>query len=392
MKRTISILGSTGSIGKQALEVVEALPGKFEIFALAAGKNIKLLKEQIEKFRPKVVSAGTEELANELRTQVKGVEVLFGEEGLKEIASNRKNDIVLMAVTGLNGLAPTLAAIENGIDIALANKETLVAAGNIVTAKAKENNVHIIPVDSEHSAIYQCLSSRREAVKKIILTASGGPFRTKTLEEMQNAGVEETLAHPRWNMGEKITVDSATLMNKGLEVIEAHWLFGVDYDDIEVIIHPQSIVHGAVEFADGSVIAQMGLPSMHIPIQFALTYPESCEGIKTNSLDLTQISKLEFKKPDLNKFPALEMAYLAGKKGGTYPTALNALNEEAVYAFLAGDIKLTDITEIVTKGLEQHQNIKNPSYEDILDTDKASKGFIADYFIKKTQKPNIQTF
>jgi len=382
MKRTISILGSTGSIGKQALEVVEALPGKFEIFALAAGKNTELLKEQIEKFRPKVVSVSAEGLADELRSQVGQVEVLWGSEGLKEIAGNRQNDMVLMAVTGLNGLEPTICAIENGVDVALANKETLISAGNIVIRLAKENNVNIIPVDSEHSAVYQCLRARKEAtVKKVILTASGGPFRTKTFEVMQNASVKTTLAHPRWSMGDKITIDSATLMNKGLEVIEAHWLFNVDYSDIEVIIHPQSIIHGAVEFADGSVIAQMGLPSMHIPIQFALTYPETFEGIKTNSLDFTQILGLDFEKPDLKKFPALELAYEAGKKGGTYPAALNAINEEAVYAFLAGNIKLTDIAKIVSKGLEVHKNTENPSYKDILEADKTSRIFVKNYFV-----------
>ncbi len=383
MTRTISILGSTGSIGKQALEVIDGLPGKFSIFALAAGNNIELLKQQITKYKPQVVSVGTEELALELEKEVKNVKVLQGQEGLKQIAGDSQNEVLLVAVTGLNGLEPTIYAIENGIDIALANKETLVSAGSIVTGLAKEKNVNIIPVDSEHSAIYQCIGGKNSAINKIILTASGGPFRTSSIKQINNADVETTLAHPKWSMGSKITVDSATLMNKGLEVIEAHWLFSLDYKDIEVIIHPQSIVHGAVEFIDGSVISQMGLPSMHIPIQFAITYPEKFTGIKTGSLDLTQISRLDFEKPDLNRFPCLEMAYEAGKNGGTYPAALNAVNEEAVYAFLKGKIKLTDIAKIVSKALEQHENIPDPSFKDIMEVDKYSRKIVSEYLLSK---------
>lgn len=372
MKKKISILGSTGSIGRQALEVIESLPDKFEIIGLAAGNNIELLKEQVKKFKPQMVSVKTEYLAAKL-----GKDVMWGTEGLNKIAGSRQNDIVLMAVTGVNGLEPTIIAIENGIDIALANKETLVAAGSIITKKALTNNVSIIPVDSEHSAIYQCINSREAAqVRKIILTASGGPFRTKPLAEIERATVNSTLSHPKWSMGEKITVDSATLMNKGLEVIEAHWLFGVDYKDIEVVIHPQSIMHGAVEFKDGSYIAQMGLPSMHIPIQYALTYPDTHEGLKTGTLDLTEISKLEFEKPDLERFPCLELAYQAGKKGGTYPAALNAINEEAVYAFLEGKIKLTDIAKIVEKGLSEHKTTENPTLEQILEADRTGREFV----------------
>ncbi|HSA06556.1 MAG TPA: 1-deoxy-D-xylulose-5-phosphate reductoisomerase [Candidatus Gastranaerophilales bacterium] len=380
MKRAISILGSTGSIGKQALEVVEKLHGRFNVFGLAAGKNIELLKKQIIKFNPQVVSVESEIDACKLYKDIKHVEILWGKEGLRQIAENTKNDIVLIAVTGLNGLEPTISAIKNGINVALANKETLVSAGNIVTKLAKEKNVKIIPVDSEHSAIYQCINSRESSkIKRIILTASGGPFRTSTLEEIHNATVKNTLAHPKWSMGDKITVDSATLMNKGLEVIEAYWLFNVDYSNIEVIIHPQSVMHGAVEFLDGSVISQMGLPSMHIPIQYALSFPETFEGIKTGSLDFTQITGLEFEKPDFERFPCLKLAYEAGIKGGTYPAALNAINEEAVFAFLKGEIRLTDIAKIVSKGLEQHNNIVNPSYEEILDADKEARHFVLDY-------------
>lgn len=367
MAKKISILGSTGSIGRQALEVIDSLPGRFEIVGLAAGNNIELLKEQIKKYNPKMVSAKTPELAKEL-----GKDTLYGVEGLNRIAGSTENDIVLMAVTGINGLEPTITALNKNITVALANKETLVAAGNIIKDKSK-----IIPVDSEHSAIFQCLNGKKP--RKIILTASGGPFRTKPLEEIEHATVETALAHPKWSMGNKITVDSATLMNKGLEVIEAHWLFGLDYDDIEVVIHPQSIVHGAAEFADGSLIAQMGLPSMHIPIQYALTYPERVEGIKTDTLSLSGISKLEFEMPDLEKFPCLGLAYEAGKKGGTYPAALNSLNEEAVYAFLRGEIRLTDIAKIVTRGLEQHKNIQNPTLEDILGVDMESRALVKEF-------------
>ena len=376
MKKRISILGSTGSIGKQALEVVDCLQEKFEIVGLAAGSNLEEFKKQIIKYNPEFISVKTQELAQELKKDIKNKEILWGNDGLVEIAKNTQNDIVLSAVTGLNGLFPVLAAIDNGIDVALANKETLVAAGNIVMKKAKEKNVKILPVDSEHSAIFQCLASREFSnAKKLIITGSGGPFRNKSLEEIKNATLEETLAHPNWSMGDKITVDSATLMNKGLEVIEAHWLFGVDYKNIEVVIHPQSIVHSAVEFLDGSVIAQMGLPSMHIPIQYALTYPKTFEGIKTGTMDFAQIGRLEFEKPDLEKFPCLNLAYEAGIKGGTYPTVLNASNEEAVYAFLRGEIKLTEIYSIVYKALEQHNCIQNPDLDDIIEADKEARIF-----------------
>ncbi|OGI00496.1 MAG: 1-deoxy-D-xylulose-5-phosphate reductoisomerase [Candidatus Melainabacteria bacterium GWF2_32_7] len=376
MKKKISILGSTGSIGKQALEVVDCLQERFEIVGLAAGSNLEEFKKQITKYNPEFVSVKTAELALELKKDIKNKEILWGNDGLVEIAKNTQNDIILSAVTGLNGLFPVLAAVDKGIDIALANKETLVAAGNIVMNKAKEKNVKILPVDSEHSAIFQCLASRNFSnAKKLIITGSGGPFRNKSPEEIKYATLEETLAHPNWSMGDKITVDSATLMNKGLEVIEAHRLFGIDYKNIEVVIHPQSIVHSAVEFLDGSVIAQMGLPSMHIPIQYALTYPETFEGIKTGTMDFAQISKLEFEKPDLEKFPCLTLAYEAGIKDGTYPTVLNASNEEAVLAFLKGKIKLTEIYNIVYKALEQHNSIQNPELKDIIETDKETRIF-----------------
>jgi 1-deoxy-D-xylulose-5-phosphate reductoisomerase len=274
-----------------------------------------------------------------------------------------------MAVSGKIGLKPTLAAIKNGINIALANKETLVMAGEIVMNAAKENGVNILPVDSEHSAIHQCLKNISE-VKKIIITASGGPFRENTIEEIKAATVEQTLAHPKWNMGKKITVDSATLMNKGLEVIEAHHLFGTSYDDIEVVIHPQSIIHSAIEYVDGSVIAQIGLPSMHIPIQYALTYPERIEGIKSESFSFLDAKRFDFEPPDLEKFPCLRLAYEAGEAGGSAPICLNAANEEAVFAFLQGKIKLYQIFETVNKMLSQHSLIKTPSIDEILAIDE----------------------
>jgi len=384
MLKQISILGSTGSIGRQALEVIDSLPDHFRIFGLAAGANIEVLKEQAKKYKPEVISVKDELTALELKKEITGIEILWGKEGLTEIAGSGENNLVLIAVSGITGLFPTLAAINSKVDIALANKETLVAAGSIVMDRAGKNNVSILPVDSEHSAIYQCISNKDiNQIRKLIITGSGGPFREKSYSEIANASVKETLAHPRWSMGDKITVDSATLMNKGLEVIEAHWLFGTAYNDIEVVIHPQSVVHSAVEFKDGSVIAQLGIPSMHIPIQYALTYPDRYEGLETGSLSLTDIARLDFEKPDLEKFPCLKLAYEAGIKGGTYPVVLNAINEEAVYAFLNGKIKLTEICKIVEKGLEAHTSIKNPSLDDIIHSDNWAREFSKELLNKR---------
>ena len=371
-KKKISIIGSTGSIGTQALEVISKLQDKFEILALAGGNNIDLLLEQAEKFKPKYICCNKTEnhkilkqVQNDKNFQWK---ILHGTEGLEEICSNKENDIILVACSGKIGLKPTLKAIENGIDIALANKETLVMAGDIVMEKARKNNVKIIPVDSEHSAIHQCIKDISQ-VEKLIITASGGPFLKKSIEEMKSATVEQTLAHPRWNMGKKITVDSATLMNKGLEIIEAHHLFGIDYDDIEVVIHPQSIVHSAVEYKDGSVVAQLGLPSMHIPIQYAISYPERFEGIKSKSFSFSEIARLDFEKPDYEKFPTVQLAFKAGRLGGTATACLNAANEEAVFAFLDGKIKLYQIYEITKKIFDEHNIIKNPTIDDIFEID-----------------------
>ncbi len=359
-KRKISIIGSTGSIGTQALEVIDKLQDKFEIIALAGGNNIELLKQQALKFKPKYIYAAKPIEIND------GIKTL---NSLDEIAENKENDIILVSCSGKIGLRPTLKAIESGIDIALANKETLVMAGDIVIKKARENGVNIIPVDSEHCAIHQCIKDISQ-VSKLIITASGGPFLHKTIDEMKNATVEETLKHPRWNMGKKITVDSATLMNKGLEIIEAHHLFGFDYDDIDIIVHPQSIVHSAIEYVDGSVVAQIGLPSMHIPIQYAISYPERFEGIKSKSFSFSEIARLDFETPDFEKFPTVKLAYKAGKMGGTATACLNAANEEAVFAFLDGKIKLYQIYEITKKMLDEHELIKNPTIDEIFETDR----------------------
>ena len=362
MKR-ISIIGSTGSIGTQALEVLEKLRDKFEIIALAGGHNKELLDAQAKKFKPKYT--------------------VLGEQGLEKICSDKENDIILVACSGKIGLRPTLTAIKNGINIALANKETLVMAGDIVMKEAKKHGVKIIPVDSEHCAIHQCIKDISQ-VDKLIITASGGPFLHKSVEEMKNATVKEALAHPKWHMGKKITVDSATLMNKGLEIIEAHHLFGFDYDDIEVVIHPQSIVHSAIEYKDGSVIAQLGLPSMHIPIQYAISYPERFEGIKSKSFSFAEIARLDFEKPDFEKFPCVKLAYRAGKTGGTMTTCLNAANEEAVFAFLDGKIKLYNIYEIVEKMMSEHKVIQNPpAIDEIFEVDKQ---------IRQKTKELISTF
>lgn len=363
MKR-ISIIGSTGSIGTQALEVIERLGEKFEIVALAAGSNVDKLNEQISKFHPKYVC-----VSSDADSVIGCDKVLAGSDGLEEICSDKQNDIILMACSGKIGLKPTITAIKNGINIALANKETLVMAGDIVMNLARENNVDIIPVDSEHCAIHQCIKDISQ-VEKLIITASGGPFLHKTIEDMKNATVEQALAHPRWNMGRKITVDSATLMNKGLEIIEAHHLFNMDYDKIDVVIHPQSIVHSAIEYVDGSIIAQIGLPSMHIPIQYAICYPERFEGIKSRSFSFADAARLDFEKPDYDKFKFLNLAYAAGRAGGSATVVLNAADEEAVFAFLKGHIKLYDIYQLTEEIYNSYELVKNPSIDEIFEIDK----------------------
>ncbi len=381
--KKISIIGSTGSIGTQALEVIEKLQDKFEIIALAGGHNIELLKKQAEKFKPRYICHNNPSPAFQAPspTRGEGYSILHGSEGLEKICSDKENDIILVACSGKIGLKPTLTAIRNGINIALANKETLVMAGDIVMAEAKKYGVKIIPVDSEHCAIHQCIKEINQ-VEKLIITASGGPFLHKTIGDMKNATVEQALAHPRWNMGKKITVDSATLMNKGLEIIEAHHLFGFDYDKIDVVVHPQSIVHSAIEYKDGSVIAQIGLPSMHIPIQYAISYPERFEGIKSKSFSFSEIAHLDFEKPDYEKFPTVKLAYKMGKLGGTATACLNAANEEAVFAFLDGKIKLYNIYEITKKMCDEHQVIQNPTIDEIFEVDNEIRKKTKEYILK----------
>ncbi len=369
MAKKITILGSTGSIGTQSLEAADFIKNEVEILALSAGKNINLLEKQIKKYSPKYVSVQNEADARILKKKFPEINVYFGEEGLLKLAELKENDLILAALSGKTGLKPVIKAIENKKDIALANKETLVMAGEIIMSLAKENNVKILPVDSEHSAIFQCLNNRK-ALKNLIITSSGGPFRNSGIEEMENAKIDSVLKHPRWKMGKKITVDSATLMNKGLEVIEAHHLFNVDYENIKVVIHPQSYLHSAVEYVDGSIIAQIGTTSMHIPIQYALTYPKRCEGIETASFDFIKAAKMEFYEPDYKKFPSLSLAIEAGKRGGTHTVCLNAANEEAVMAFLDNKIRFCDIYKITKQVYDSYISIPSPSIEQIFEEDE----------------------
>lgn len=349
--KNLSILGSTGSIGRQALEVVAAYPDRFRVVGLAAARNARLLAAQARRFRPAVVAVADPAAYGELRQELSGTgtAVLAGEEGLTAVATQAEARQVLVAVVGAAGIAPTLAAIEAGKEIALANKETLVAAGSLVTAKAEEAGVPLIPVDSEHSAIFQCLGGRKHpGLSRVILTASGGPFLDVPLARLAEVTAAEALRHPSWRMGEKVTVDSATLMNKGLEVIEAHWLFGLDYDRIEVVIHPGSIVHSLVEFVDGAVLAQLGPADMRLPIAYALAYPERLPGPWPRLEGFAGLS-LRFLPVEPERFPGLALAYEMGRRGGTWPAIMNAANEVAVAAFLAGRIRFTEIVRIVAE-------------------------------------------
>ena len=371
MKQVV-ILGSTGSIGTQALEVIDKLDD-YGVYALSCGKNIKLLKEQIKKYSPKVVCIEDSSSIKEIKDEFKNLEVLYGTDGLVELAKRSNYDIFLVATNGVVALRATMEAIKNKKQIALANKETLVMAGEIVSKIAKENNINIIPVDSEHSAVLQCLGGfDNKFSKRLYLTASGGPFLNNSRKDMEKFSALDALKHPRWNMGKKITIDCSTLVNKGFEVIEAHYLFDYDYENIKVVIHPQSLVHSMVEFVDGSFIAQMGVASMHIPIQYALTYPKRVEGIKTDSFDIFN-QKLEFYKPDYDKFPLLKLTLDCAKKGGIMNTVLNAANEVAVYKFLRGEIKFLDIEKIIFKTIEATKNIINPSLDEIFEADKLTR-------------------
>lgn len=379
MKR-ITILGSTGSIGTQTLDVVRKNKDKFEVVAISANSSVDLLLEQILEFNPKYVAVYNEESANKLKNMIPNnidIEVLSSMEGLVKICQLKEVDIVLTAVVGMIGLVPTMAAIKAKKTIALANKETLVTAGEIVMEEAKKNNVDILPVDSEHSAIFQCLNGeRKKDVEKIILTASGGPFRGKSKEELINVTKNQALKHPNWDMGRKISIDSSTLMNKGLEVIEAKWLFDVDVKDIDIVVHPQSIIHSMVSFKDSSVMAQLGCPDMRLPIEYALTYPGRSE-TDFERLDLAKIATLTFEKPDMETFPCLQLAFKVLKLGGTYPTVLNAANEVLVNEFLDDKIGFYDIPYYIERSLEQHNNRSNPTLEDILEVDKETRKFLS---------------
>ncbi len=374
--KKLTILGSTGSIGCNVLDVVRSFPDRYSIVGLAAGKNISKLLDQVLEFDPELISVadedGVEQLCQQLPAEYRN-RVRFGTDGSSEVAALGSAQMTISAIVGAAGLLPTLAAIEAGKDIGLANKETLVMAGKLVMDRCREKGIKLLPVDSEHSAIFQALEAgHRDDVAKIILTASGGPFREKSQQELETVTPDQALAHPNWDMGRKISIDSATLMNKGLEVIEAKWLFDVSVDAIEVVVHPQSIVHSLVEFQDGSVIAQLGIPDMRIPIAYALSYPRRLP-MSLPRLNLAQCSKLEFHAPDYDRFPALSLAFKAIRKGGTQPAVLNAANEVAVDAFLEGHISYLDIASIVAKVMDKVQDGSEDSIDDILLADRQAR-------------------
>jgi 1-deoxy-D-xylulose-5-phosphate reductoisomerase len=365
--KRLAVLGSTGSIGTQTLEIVRALPGRFKVLGLAAGQNIDLLAKQVREFKPELVACSgmtVKEIKNHLN--VTDLEFLSPE----DIASHPDIDMVVMAISGTAGLNATLAAVRAGKQIALANKESLVSAGEIITKEAKKHGAKILPVDSEHSAIWQCLRGEKTKARRIILTASGGPFRRYSKEQMAGITVAQALNHPSWKMGKKVTIDSATLMNKGLEVIEARWLFDMPIRDVTVLVHPQSVIHSMVEFADGSVKAQLGYPDMRLPIQYALSYPDRLKNAELPRLDWGKIRELNFEPPDMDKFPCLGMAIEAGKAGGTCPAVLCAADEAAVDLFLAGRLQFNDISRLVARALEKHDKVNHPTIEDIREAEK----------------------
>ncbi|RYM07154.1 1-deoxy-D-xylulose-5-phosphate reductoisomerase [Sporolactobacillus sp. THM7-7] len=386
MKR-ISLLGATGSIGRQTLAVVREHPDQFAITAFAFGENVEAALPLIREFKPILVSVKNKSVAERIKNELSGrTKIVYGREGMIEAAVHPDSDVLINAVLGSIGLEPTLAAIEAGKTIGLANKETLVTAGHLVMERARQSGAEILPVDSEHSAIFQSLQGQdRSAVSRLILTASGGSFRDRRREELAGVTIADALRHPNWSMGAKITVDSATLMNKGLEVIEAHWLFGMSYDKIDTVIHKESIVHSLVEYTDHSLIAQLGLPSMLVPIQYALTYPKRLELKQTKRLNLEEIGTLHFQKVDKRRFPCLSLAYEAGRTGGSMPTVLNAANEAAVEAFLSGRIAFLDIEPLVEAALEHHQRIKKPDLRAIEETDRLARYFVETEIEKKSR-------
>ena len=374
--KKITILGSTGSIGRNVLKIAAGFPEHFSVVALTAGRNIELLRQQIEAFSPRLVSVAEEEGAAELKTLLPPgcrTEIIWGQAGNEQVASLQEADMVVSAIVGAAGLLPTLAAIRSGKDIALANKETLVMAGRLIMEEVLKHQVRLLPIDSEHSAIAQALEAgRREDVARIILTASGGPFLHLEQEGLWKVTPDQALHHPNWDMGRKISIDSATLMNKGLEVIEAHWLFDVDLDRIEVLVHPQSIVHSLVEFVDGSVVAQLGIPDMRVPISYALSYPERLE-TGLSRLNLAECSNLSFLKPDISRFPALQTAYEACRAGGCLPAVLNAANEVAVAAFLAGKLKFPEIAKVVAQTMARLDYMEDTDIDTILKADHLAR-------------------
>ena len=382
--KKIAVLGSTGSIGTQTLEIVRA-NGDIRVESVAAGSNIDLLEKQIREFHPRIAAVWNEEKAKELSVRVADTRtrVLSGKEGIIAAATVEKADTVVTGIVGMIGIEPTIAAIRCGKDIALANKETLVCAGHIIMPLAKERGVRILPVDSEHSAIFQSLrGNKKNRIAKILLTASGGPFRNYTAAKLKKVTLEDALKHPNWSMGKKVTIDSSTMVNKGLEVMEAHWLFNVDYKDIQVVIQPQSIIHSMVEYEDGAVIAQLGVPDMKLPIQYALYYPRR-RFLGGGRLDFAAMKSIEIAAPDMKKFPGLKLAYEAGKTGGSMPTVFNAANEAAVRAFLEKKIGWGDIAKMIASAMEQHEKVgllSDPQVEDILAIRKNTEAWLAERF------------
>lgn len=376
--KNIAVLGSTGSIGTQTLDVVRANPERLCVKALAAGHNITQLESQIREFHPQIAAVWDEEKAKELRicTADLPVKIVSGMEGLLEIAQMEEAEVLVTAIVGMIGIRPTIAAIKAGKDIALANKETLVTAGHIIMSLAKEKHVRILPVDSEHSAIFQSLNGETgNKIHKILLTASGGPFRGWTREQMKGVQVEDALKHPNWTMGRKITIDSSTMVNKGLEVMEARWLFGVEMDQVQVVVQPQSVIHSMVEYEDGAVIAQLGTPDMKLPIQYALYYPER-RFLAGDRLDFAKLAQITFEAPDFENFHGLSLAYKAGRRGGTLPTVFNAANERAVQKFLDREIGYLTITDMIEAAMEHHTVKENPTVEEILAAEQETYDFI----------------
>jgi len=373
MMKRLAILGSTGSIGQQTLEVVRAFPDRFQVVGLAAGRNIDSLATQIRQFHPRLVSFADEDTPV-LPDLVKAILALVAgchRVPMEEMAGHAEVDLVVVATSGKAGLSPSLAALKAGKSIALANKEVLVMAGELITAEATQHGGEVLPLDSEHSAIWQCLRGEEgdKEVARLLLTASGGPFLRRSGQQLAAATAEEALEHPTWHMGRKVTIDSATLMNKGMEVIEAHWLFGIPLDSIEVVIHPESVVHSMVEFVDGSIKAQLGIPDMRLPIQYALSYPQRWPNPQLGRLDWKRVSSLSFEPVDMDRFPCLRLAIEAGGKGGTYPVVLSAADEVAVELFLSGDIGFLDIARVVAGSLERHQGTAHPTLEEIMAAD-----------------------